>query len=176
MIPKPMEFKIFALVLGALFLAVLTMTRSNDKRRAQFFFILLMIHLVFQGFQFMEFYPVTAFQRFAVADEKAVKYVRLSARLEGGKELNVPPVEVLPVLRSGRYRHFSKTIFQNPAMADEFATSYNQEYEKRFRKSGMPAIWQLDFEKKKWDMARDPYDAERGFLVKKITGEPRTNA
>jgi hypothetical protein len=172
-ITKVFEFKIFVLSLGVLFLAVLTMTRAEDKRRPQYLFVLFMIYLVFQGFQYMEFYPLTAFQRFAKPEDRAVKYTQLVTNFEDGSSRKLPPENILPALKHGRAKFFLKSVVRKPAMADEFATSYNRAYERRVRKAGDPLILDLDFENKKWDLERDPFDLEQGFQVKKIKGEPR---
>jgi hypothetical protein len=172
-ITKVFEFKIFVLTLAVLFLAVLTMTRRNEKRRPQFLFFLFMIYLVFQGFQYMEFYPLTAFQRFAKPEDRAAKYFHVVPRLEDGKAVELPPERILPVLKNGRYKYFMKSIFVTPSLADEFATSYNRAYERRVKKFADPALLGLEYEKRKWDLQRDPHDADRGFMVKELKGEPR---
>lgn len=172
-ITKVFEFKIFVLTLGVLFLAVLTMTRSGDKRRPQYLFALFMIYLVFQGFQYMEFYPLTAFQRFAKPEDRSAKYFQLVTKLEDGKSEKLPPEQVLHVLRNGRFKYFAKTVLRKPEMANEFATSYAKAYDRRIRKFNEAGVLEIEFENRKWDIARDLADENRGYTLKKIKGEPR---
>lgn len=173
MMGKTLEFKIFVLTALVLFFAVLTVARAHDKRRPQFFFILYLIYLVFQSFQYLEFYPLSAFQRYALPDDQPARYTKAEGVLDGGSILKAGPEQVLPVLAHGRIKYFIKTVFQRNTMADEFAQSFNKGYEKRIRKAGDPPLLGVQFEKRKWDIARDPKDADRGFLIKKINGEPK---
>ena len=121
----------------------------------------------------MEFFPLTAFQRYSVAEDRFVKYFQVIPKLDGGKVLKAAPEEVLPAAAHGRLKYFLKAIFQKPALADDFASSYNLGYEKRLKKPGDAELSEIVFEKRRWDAVRDLYDPERGYLVKKLTGEPR---
>ncbi len=167
------EFKVFLMTLAVLFAAVLTVARISDERRPKFLFVLFLIYLVFQSFQFMEFFPFTSFQRYAQSQDASVRYIVMKARLGNGTEFAKAPEKVLPALGHGRLKHFLKMVFRNPRLTDELATSYARAYEKRFSESSEWPIWDLRYEKMKWNVETDPYDADHGYLLKRLIGEPQ---
>lgn len=166
-----MEFKLLAVVLAVMLVAGLTMTRSGDKSRPQFLLALFLVYFSFQLFHFMEYFPVTAFQRYAKPEDRTARYYKLVPVLDGGQEVRTDPLKTLPVLSQGRSDYFLRRVFQSQNDADLLAADYQKVYNDKIRRPGEPELLGLRYEKRKWDWIRDPHDPEKGYLVKKITGE-----
>lgn len=168
-----MEFKLLAIVLAVLFVAGLTMTRSTDKRRPQFLLALFLIYFSFQLFHFMEFFPITAFQRYSKPEERSARYYRMTPVLDGGQIVKEDPSDVLPVLGQGRMDYFLRRVFHSQEDADLLAADYQKAYAEKVQKPGDPDLLGIRYEKIKWDWRQDPYDPEKGYLLKRVLGEAR---
>ena len=165
------EFKLLAVVLLVLLIAGLTMTRSGDKRRPQFLFALFLIYFSFQFFHLMEFFPVTAFQRYSKPEERSAQYYKMIPVLDGGQTVEGNPAEVMPVLGQGRMDYFLRRVFKSEADADLLAADYEKVYDRKILRPGQPEVLGIRYEKRKWNWLHDPYDPEKGYLAKKVTGE-----
>ncbi len=171
MLNPVMEFKLLAVVLSVLFAAGLTMTRSGDKRRPQFLLALFFVYLSFQFFHLMEFFPVTAFQRYSKSGDRNARYYKMTPVLVGGQTVDGNPVKILPVLGQGRMDYFLRRVFQSSKDADLLAADYQKSYDLKMAGAGRPELLGIRYEKIKWNWRQDPYDPEKGFAVNKVTGE-----
>ena len=165
-----------AVVLAVLLIAGLTMTRSGDKRRPQFLLVLFLVYFSFQFFHLMEFFPVTAFQRYSKPEDRSARYYKMIPVLDGGKAVEGNPSLALPVLGQGRMEYFLRRVFQSQTDADLLAADYQKVYDLKLRRAGEPELLGIRYEKRKWNWLQDPYDPEKGYLIKKMTGEPQGNS